>query len=74
VIPLATCFGTLVLLEENSEDGNHAQSQIGVATIRVWRLPCVLKPSQQAVQIVLHHTVFALFMIVTASKSQNLVE
>jgi len=35
MIPLAPRFGTLVLLVENSEDGSHAQSQIGVATTRV---------------------------------------
>jgi len=36
VYKLAACFGTLVMLVENSEDGSHAQSQIGVATTRVW--------------------------------------
>jgi len=40
MIPLAPRFGTLVLLVENSEDGSHAQFQIGVATNLDFKLLC----------------------------------
>jgi len=41
MIPLAARLGTLVLLVENSENGSHAQSQIGVATTRVVSTWCL---------------------------------